>query len=296
MREEKKNKCSLWLQSHNEGCWMGLWLWTMSLKTVQSGWTTYRALCETLAWWETERRIQKVRLTSFVKVIIAQTSHSGSSQSNQQGLHFHALLPCVCVCFCQTANPSLWNCSVSGVLYLDFTTHTEFWAKKFSPGRFKVSPQWPTSLWLQLQSGQITSHGWERALVHLFPRCGEGWDWKCVCTEGIVNMLQSNRALTLLKGFENLSNLLMLHHHCDRSDEPHWQNWHRIFTLPVKVSFLSYCAAFQTHAQFSWVTLSTVMPMHQNTTSGHMSPEICKHETKTWDIYDTYQIITADVT
>lgn len=209
---------------------MGLWLWTMSLKTVQSGWTTYRALCETLAWWETERRIQKVPVTSFVKVIITQTSHSGSSQSNQQGLHFHALLPCVS--FCQTASPSLWNCSVSGVLYLDFTTHTELWAKIFSPGRFKVSPQWPTSLWLQLQSGQITSHGWGRTLVHLFPRCGEGWDWKCVCTEDIVNMLQSNRALVWLKGFENLSNLFTWHHHCDR---PQWQNWRRIFMLPLKV-------------------------------------------------------------
>lgn len=148
------------------------------------------------------------------------------------------------MCFCQTASPSLRNCSVSGVLYLDFTTHTEFWAKIFSPGRFKVSPQWPTRLWLQLQSGQITSHGWERTLVHLFPRCGEGWDCKCVCTEDIVNMLQSNRALALLKGFENFSDLLMLHHHCDRSDEPQWQNWHRVFTLPVEVSFLSCCAAF----------------------------------------------------
>lgn len=61
-REEKKNKCSLWLLGHNEGWWMGLWLWTMSLNTVQSGWKLYRSLFETLASW-----ITRTHSTQFEK-------------------------------------------------------------------------------------------------------------------------------------------------------------------------------------------------------------------------------------
>lgn len=55
--EEKKNKSSLWLLSHNEGCWMGLRPWAMSLKMLQSGWEIYRSLFETLACWETRMQI-----------------------------------------------------------------------------------------------------------------------------------------------------------------------------------------------------------------------------------------------
>lgn len=107
-------------------------------------------------------------------------------------------------------------------------------------------------LWLQLRSDRITSHGWERTLVHLFPLGDEGRDWKCVCTYDVANVSQSNRALALLKGFENLSNLLMSCHHCHRGDKSQWQSGRTITKLPVKSFIFLTPQGFTKHTQFTW--------------------------------------------
>lgn len=89
----------------------------------------------------------------------------------------------------------LWNSLVSGALYLDFTTNIEFWAKTFSPGWFKVSPQWPTSYGCNYD--QIASR-------HM---AGRGHWYICslwVMRDGIGNVFAHKTLLTCHKVTEHL--------------------------------------------------------------------------------------------